>query len=196
MKNNNIPKVWFSHNRLLLESYDHDFTQSDHKDFIKEIKEFNSLVEKNKNELLKNISFLTGIPWFRKEIPIYVIPDNGDKSFSHPLIVVYRVNPRNRLFVLTHEFTHINSIADRDDLFDKGTSDYRISYGVEAVCWYIAKLAIEKTANNEELEKYKKEWDIIWDKYLSDKDKEVIKEMEENWDFNKETLVEHCKSRR
>ncbi len=193
-----IPKIWLSYDKILIESYISDFSNEDYLKFknSEEVKKFNLLLEKISPNLLKNISKLSGIRWCRKEIPIYLVPDIPKKSFAHPLVLILKGGLERRFLVLAHELVHVNFIADGDRFFIGENKEKRMDLpNIEAICWLISKLALQKTVGDDWF-KYEEEWKEIlnWDK--SENTKKEIEELERSWDFNKMNFKKFLKTRK
>lgn len=192
-----IPKIWLAYSRLLIKLYLPKFSEEDYLKFSKskKVREINRFIEINGDNLLKNISKLSGIPWFRKEIPIYLVPNGNLKSFAYPLVL----NLKDRdleieLLVLTHELCHVNSIRDGDKLFYQsyfqGVERWEIISN-ELFCWLIAKLALQKTVKD--WARYEKSWNKILMWQGMEKTKQEIEKLEKEWNYNKMNFLTHYK---
>lgn len=191
---NKIPKIWLSYNKILIQSYLQEFSRQDYLSFSKskKVKEINDFIKKYRDNLLENISKLSGIPWFRKEIPVYLVPSKKIKSFSHPLVLSLKNrDTKVELLILAHEFCHINLIADRDFLFFNNAKTKRIDFNDEVFCWVVAKIAIQKTISN--TLKFKKAWNEILSWPGMEETKQEIEKLEKEWDYNKINFLNYYK---
>ncbi len=184
-----IPKIWLSYDRVLIESYIPDFSNEDYIKFKngEKIAVLNSFLEESGEKLLRNISKLSGVPWHRKEIPVYLIPNIPLKSFSHPLVLIARKPLEQRLIILAHELVHINLLADRDTLLIGKKREAKMDLpNIEAVCWLIGKKALENTVKD--WREYEEWWRKIltWDK--TGKTKQEIEKLKQEWDYKKDNF--------
>lgn len=191
-----IPKIWLSYNHLLIQVYLSEFSKEDYMGFknSKYVREVNDFIRQYGKEILKNISKFSGIKWYRKEIPIYLLPEQiKKKSFSHPLVLTSNgKNFSETIFVLAHELTHVNLLADRDQLLGTGKEKRLDIPNTEAACWLIGRLALEKAIKN--TGEYQKDWDKFIDNYQHEKTKTDLVELIKSWDHQKQTfkkLLQH-----
>lgn len=189
-----IPKIWLSYNKILIQSYLQEFSRQDYLKFSKskKVKEFYDFIQKYGDSLLDNIGKLSGIPWFRKEIPVYLVPNKKIKSFSHPLVLSLKnKDTKVELLVLAHEFCHVNLIADKDCLFFNNTKTKQIDFNDEVFCWVVAKIAMQKTT--EDTLKFKKAWNKILSWPGMEKIKQEIEKLEKEWDYDRMNFLNYYK---
>lgn len=78
----------------------------------KDCEEFKKLYEKYINEILVSIEKIHSKKWKYKFIPIYIVKE-APNSFSDPLTIKYREDPKYLLVVLAHELLHNNIVGKK-----------------------------------------------------------------------------------
>jgi hypothetical protein len=190
----NIPKLWLAHSLSLIHFLiDKEFNTENYQQLHEEIRPFAHLVEKYKDLILKKIEDYTGIKWARSEIPIYLIPDRNAQSFALPLVIVWRNSPQNRLLVLIHELTHLNLLAENDNLFILNNPLLEGTSNPEANNWLIVK----KIINSNE---FQADQDIAkeFEAWFTSSPKratllEEIDQLEKHWNPTTQPLINYLK---
>lgn len=101
-----IPKIDVRFSFIYNKKFNPDFTVSDIFKLKKDSRSFVELINKYIKDIL-NLIESNNEPWEREYIPIYIV-SGKIKSFSDPLTIKYRNNPKLLLLILIHELIHNN----------------------------------------------------------------------------------------
>ena len=107
-----IPKTELRGSLIYNKFFDRDFSRKDYLKLMKDSGKFEKLYKKYIKKILQLIEKHHNKTWKRKFIPIYIVK-NTPYSFSDPLTLRYRDNPKMMLVVLAHELLHNNSFGKR-----------------------------------------------------------------------------------
>jgi hypothetical protein len=186
----NIPPIWLASSRELIRSYKPGFSQEEYSKFKAENeenkKEFESIINDFGDKILKEINNISGIPWFRKEIPIYLIPPlTTKKNFSHPLTLNWKDDTIRMVLFLIHELIHINLVADRDRFYLK---DYNAKIknpeiqNLEASIFLISEIVLKKVMKKEDYHTYEKELGKVLG-FQERCNRRDVEKLKKQWDY-------------
>ena len=177
------PKIFFSTSfylqlRILMCPYNYEKINKFRKDFEKFFRE-------RERVIMKNIPKLTGIPWKRKSIQVWLF-EGWYPSISDPLLLnVHDYDKKFVLFNLIHELIHVNLMDSKIPAISKIKL-----LKLEALVSYLTVNVATLIFSKREVEKFRKLSEFhgyyykVWKK---------VKELENIWDPHRQTLVEFVK---
>lgn len=107
-----IPKTELRYSRNYISKWISGFSYNDLEKLKNSCRRFENIYDNNIKEILKLIKKYSGDEWDRKYIPIYIVRRRN--SFSDPLTLRYKKNPKFMLVILIHELLHCNLKNQRD----------------------------------------------------------------------------------
>jgi len=114
-----IPRTVIRYSGIYNRIFNPKFSKKDFLKLKKDCKEFAKLYKKNIQKILKLIEKHHLKKWKYKFISIYIVKDSPS-SFSDPLTLKFRKDPKYLLVVLAHELLHNNmgkkKFKDRKEL--------------------------------------------------------------------------------
>lgn len=105
-----IPKTEIRFSWTYNKMFNESLTPSEFIESKNEIQEFSNLYNKYIKKILQTIED-NNEPWQREFIPIYIV-FGKIRSFSDPLTIKYRKDPKLMILILIHELIH-NNIRER-----------------------------------------------------------------------------------
>ena len=160
-------------------------------EFEKDLKKFESLVEKYKRRILLTISNLVGLEWEEKDIIIYPFPRSVKiPSISFPLIIALKKDPYFSLYCLIHELCH-RFIELNKNLYEISFKKDKLkgeSFAEFLTIEVLSRIFGEAKAK----ELYEEEKKIVTTRNMEESSK-LVREFRRKYDLNKKTLFEYLR---